>query len=146
MRPQRREFIVFLNVLFLIVSYDKLYNMRILSLLIADKAFFNEKTNKLTIEGIFDSIKTHKLPAKHSEFFVVVITEGESKEKRHHKIQLKKEEKEIAGFDETVETGKRHTFLARFYDIVFNEPGEYTVEVDVNGERISTNLYLNLIA
>ena len=116
--------------------------MKIISLLLADKAGFDEN-NKLNIEGIFNGISTTSFPSKHKEFFIVVITEGKFPQKRHHAVYLKKGGKEIAKVDQEIESGKRHHFIARFSDIVFPESGEYIVEAYVDKEKLETSLYLD---
>ncbi len=118
--------------------------MKISSLIVADRVFIDEKTKKFNIEGIFDIINAHNFPAKHKEFFVAVFTEGNAEEKRRYRVDLKKEEKLISGFDETITAGKKHNFIIRFFDIIFPEPGEYKIEVDVNGEKATSSLYLKL--
>ncbi len=118
--------------------------MKIISLLTSDRAEVETKTNKLTVWGVFNSVGAPAFPTKLKEFFVTVITEGKGEEKHRYRVNIKKDGKDVVGIDKTVSVGPRHYFIARFYDIVFLEPGTYTVEARVDNEKMTTNLYLRL--
>ena len=118
--------------------------MKIISLLTSDRAEVETKTNKLNVWGVFNSVGAPIFPTKLKEFFVTVVTEGREGEKHHYRINIKKDGKEVVGTDKVVLTGPRHYFIARFYDIVFVEPGAYTVEAMVDNEKMTTNLYLKV--
>lgn len=118
--------------------------MRILSLLVSDKVSIDDDTKKVTIEGVFDSISAFNFPAKHKQLTVSVITYG-TPGKHRYKVSIIKDDKEILTVNEEISTGVRHYFIARFSDVVFPEPGIYTVKAFVDKEKLATDINLNLL-
>lgn len=118
--------------------------MKILSFLVSDQIKIDHNTKKATIEGIFDAIYAPNFPAKHKQLIVSVITHG-MPGKHRYKVSIMKDDKEISTIDETILTGERHYFIARFFDIIFPEPGIYIVKVFVDKEELSTEIKLNLL-
>ncbi len=117
--------------------------MKILAFLISDKAII-DSNKKLTIEGIFNTITADKFPAKHPELTITVITERESEKELGYRIYLEKDGQEITSIKDTVLAGQRHYLIGKFSDIIFKGSGTYTVGAEIDGEKITSNLYLKL--
>ncbi|XOB41818.1 MAG: DUF6941 family protein [Candidatus Nealsonbacteria bacterium] len=118
--------------------------MKILSLLISDRVNIDDNTKKVTIEGIYNSIRALNFPAKHKELIVSVVVQG-TPGNHHFRISVIKDHKEIAAVDKEVPTGITHYFIARFANIIFPEQGIYTIKALVDKEELATNINLTLI-
>ena len=117
--------------------------MQILGLLISDKAEIDQGTSKLDILGVFNTINSYNFPAKHAEFIVTVITEGDPCD-RNYSVDIELAGKKIVGLKENISSGERNYLFARFANVIFPMAGKYTVRVEVNGIKAETNLYLKL--
>ena len=118
--------------------------MKILSLLVSNKVSVNDDTKNITIEGVFNSIGAFTFPAKHKELTVSLITQGIAG-KHYFKISIMKGNKELAAVDKEALTGISHRFIANFYDVVFPEPGTYTIKAIADKEKLTTDINLNLL-
>ncbi len=118
--------------------------MKILSLLVSDKVSIDDKTKKITIEGIFDSISASGFPAKHSELTVSAIVDG-TPGKHHYKISIMDKDKEMVAIDEEISTGARHRIVARFINVIFPKPGIYKIKAVVDNEELSFDINLKLL-
>jgi len=113
--------------------------MKIVSLLLADKVAVDENTKKVSIDGVFNLINVSGLPAKHKEFFVFIVVEGQAGKHRFD-IKVKKGPSIIVSTDQEFETGSRHYFISTFKDLIFHEAGTYEVVASVNGDSMSSLL------
>ena len=117
--------------------------MKITSLLVSNNVNFDNDAKKITIDGVFDSIRASKFPAQHPQLTASVVTNGE--EGTHdYKIYILKNGKEISSIKQEVLTGKRHFYIGRFYDTIFPEPGLYTLKAIVDQEELSIDFDLVL--
>lgn len=117
-------------------------SMKLLYLLLADYAFLSID-KKLNIIGVFENINAIRFPVTHPKFVVVgsvapskskfkmsvVLTDGEGKP-----LMSNTNEKEISLPAEA--TNKNFNFIIEIVNPTFPGPGDYKVQIVVDGKKL----------
>ena len=97
-----------------------------------------EHNGKFILIGLFETIGTKKFPAVHSTLYIMNCWIGGLGLFRQRSRIISKEGKVLAEDKETTFTLKnlksKHRVIARFNNLKFETPGEYSIEVLLNGE------------
>ncbi|MFH1645212.1 MAG: hypothetical protein ABIB11_02215 [Candidatus Omnitrophota bacterium] len=97
-----------------------------------------EINGKFMLIGLFETIGSKKFPVYHSSLFVVNCwSGGMGKFKQRTRLigpdNIKIAEDEETGF-ELLDLKSKHRIIARFNNLCFKTPGEYAVEVLLDGD------------
>ena len=114
--------------------------------IVCDLAFFSrDKTN---IIGVFKNINGANFPAVHPRFSIVTEIQGKKSQYKQSLILRKKDAiEEIARIDKNIniiEDNGKAMFIGDFLMIRFPEPGEYAIDVKIDGHLIG-DIGLNVI-
>lgn len=97
-----------------------------------------EDNGKFLLLGLFETVGAREFPAVHPTLFVVNGWIGGAGVFRQYSRLLDSEGREIARDRETefhlANLKARHSVIARFGNVEFTRPGDYAVEVLLNGD------------
>lgn len=114
--------------------------------IICDNAFITEGTGALNIIGTFDRIVANEFPAVHPKFVIVTrITGDVGIYNQIIVIKNKITGEELAKLSRQLEIKKRKAqFLGNFINTVFKSPGEYEINVYIEGklQDLAANFYV----
>ena len=116
--------------------------------ILCDNAFIAQGSNSLNIIGIFDRISAQNFPAVHYRLVVVTNISGDPGE-YDQKIIIKNIANgstlaELPGKVKIEKNGQKAQFIGNFFNLVFQAPGEYIVEVYLNNisQDLKANFYV----
>lgn len=115
--------------------------MKINNLLVADKIYKDPNTQKLNIEGIFDTVYAKSFPALHKQLFVLTNFSGPNKKYKYH-ILAKYGSKIVMESELIIDKkiGKEHNIITELNNIPLFEPGEYIFEVELDKQSIKKSI------
>lgn len=117
----------------------------VLSINICDSVIRDEATKKVSLIGIFNTIKANSLPCKHSLLHAyVALTNGHGKYKTEVRFSHLGEQKPIAAMVGDLEFQNPLQVIElnlRWQNLSFDKDGEYVVEVFCNGSLIGTRRF-----
>ena len=102
-----------------------------------------EENGKFILIGLFEAINSRKFPATHPSMFVVNRwCKGEGPFTQKIRVVNSKDKSLVFQTDEQVfqlaDIDKHHTLISKFNNLLFTSPGQYWIEVLLDGE-----LFLN---
>ena len=111
--------------------------MKIITFLIADNIQQNPSNQKISVEGIFDTIFTESFPVIHKQLFALTIFKGVNK-KYNYKITIEHKSKILTTSEDIIDkkSGQEHSIVSLFNDTPLEEPGEYTIKVKLDNQTI----------
>jgi hypothetical protein len=97
-----------------------------------------EDNGKFILLGLFETVGTREFPAVHPSLFVVNGWIAGAGHFTQYSRILDPSGEELAQDQETAfhltDLKARHTVIARFSNLELNQPGEYAVEIMLNGD------------
>lgn len=115
-------------------------------LIVCDTAFLTQGSSALNLIGIFRGINAPKFPALHNRLTVVANVSGDSGE-YDAKIIIKEKSSEILlaelSSNEKLKilNSKNAQYIATFFGLIFNNPGEYAAELYIDGTRKASTIF-----
>jgi cold shock CspA family protein len=108
-------------------------------ILLCENAFVTEGTKNLNLIGIFDTIQAEGFPALRDNLVVVYSIEADKE--GEHEIELRMKYKDNQLFSMKHQFNKKSIQnIANILSFIFQEPGEYKVEVFIDNEPIGEKI------